>query len=100
MKYFLISDDGAACEGLRLAGVDCKKVNGREQAARQLEEAVLDESIGILLITPGIKRMCGETVEKIRGLARPILVEIPDSSGAPSESTVEDYIKSTVGISI
>jgi len=45
--------------------------------------------------------MCPEKTQYVNGLSRPVLCEIPDSKD-PSElgSSLEEYIKNTVGIAL
>ena len=51
MKMYLISDNVDTLTGMRLAGVDGVVVHEREELRKELEEAMDDKSIGIILLT-------------------------------------------------
>lgn len=101
MKMFLVTDDVDARVGLRFAGVDGTLVKNAADAAAAIDAAVADEDVCVLLVTPGINKMCHEKTQYVNGLSRPVLCEIPDSKD-PSElgSSLEEYIKNTVGIAL
>ena len=66
MKFFLISDNTDAMIGMRLAGIEAKRVTSRDEAEKAFKKALSAEDIGILLITAGVAELCPETVKKIK----------------------------------
>lgn len=63
MKFFLISDNTDAMIGMRLAGIEAKRVTSRDEAEKAFKKALSAEDIGILLITAGVAELCPETVK-------------------------------------
>ena len=101
MKMFLVTDDAGALVGMRLGGVEGTLVKDEKSASAAIDRAVNDESVCVILITEGVKRMCPEKVLATGSLARPILCEIPDSKNTDGKSdSLEEYIKNSAGISI
>ena len=97
MKFFLISDNTDAMIGMRLAGIEAKRVTSRDEA----EKALSAEDIGILLITAGVAELCPETVKKLKQGNRPLLVTIPDGDGnGRNRDSITEYIRDAIGIKI
>ena len=70
MKFFLISDNTDAMIGMRLAGIEAKRVTSRDEAEKAFKKALSAEDIGILLITAGVAELCPETVKKLNSRRR------------------------------
>ena len=51
MKMYLISDNIDTYTGMRLAGVEGVIIHEKQQLRDELEKAMSDKSIGIILIT-------------------------------------------------
>ena len=101
MKMFLVTDDAWALVGMRLGGVEGALVKDEKSASAAIDRAQNDESVCVILITEGVKRMCPEKVLAAGSLARPVLCESPDSKNTDaSGGSLEEYIKNAVGISI
>ena len=97
MKFFLISDNTDAMIGMRLAGIEAKRVTSRDEAEKAFKKALSAEDIGILLITAGVAELCPETVKKLKqGTGRclsqfptatetaEIVIPLPNISATPS----------------
>ena len=98
MKFFLISD---AMIGMRLAGIEAKRVTSRDEAEKAFKKALSAEDIGILLITAGVAELCPETVKKLKQGNRPLLVTIPDGDGnGRNRDSITEYIRDAIGIKI
>ena len=96
MKFFLISDNTDAMIGMRLAGIEAKRVTSRDEAEKAFKKALSAEDIGILLITAG-----PETVKKLKQGNRPLLVTIPDGDGnGRNRDSITEYIRDAIGIKI
>ena len=102
MRYFVICDNSDTLTGLRLAGIEGTRAGNREEALAAIEQAVQDETIGILLITESLAALCPEQVGALKADAlRPLLVEIPDRhhTGRSADS-ITRYIREAIGIKV
>ena len=54
MKLFVISEDELLCMGLRFAGIDGITVAGEGEFKENLQQAVENPQIGIILVTEGL----------------------------------------------
>ena len=79
MKMYLISDNVDTLTGMRLAGVDGVVVHEREELRKELETAMDDKNVGIILLTEKFGREFPDLLNEIK-LERtfPLLIEIPD----------------------
>lgn len=102
MRFYLISDDGDALTGLRLAGIEGEYAPDEESTAAAIERAVTDESIAVLLMTASAYRRGGERVEQLKQSGtRPLIVTIPDRTGeGGSGEAIARYVREAVGIRI
>jgi V/A-type H+/Na+-transporting ATPase subunit F len=102
MKFFLISDNTDTQMGLRLAGIDGVVVHTREQVLSELNIAIQDDSIAIVLMTTlTVATAPGEIAELKLKLSKPLIVEIPDRHGsAKIGETIDAYISEAIGIKI
>ena len=99
MKFFLISDNTDAMIGMRLAGIEAKRVTSRDEAEKAFKKALSAEDI--LLITAGVAELCPETVKKLKQGNRPLLVTIPDGDGnGRNRDSITEYIRDAIGIKI
>ena len=101
MKLTLITERTDASIGLRLAGVETINVRSTDAAAAQLNKAVNDADMGVLMITPGVEKLCPEIIAEIRSAGKPLLVTIPDSDNRyENTNAISDYIQNAIGIKI
>ncbi len=102
MKYYLISDNIDTYTGMRLAGIEGVVVHERAEVEETLNRCMADPSIGIVLITEKLKKLCPELVYDIMLHRRnPLLVEIPDRHGfGRDRNSISDYIKNAIGLKI
>ena len=66
MKMYLISDNIDTLTGMRLAGVEGAVVHKREELKEQLEYALADKSIGIILLTEKFGREFPEIIDNVK----------------------------------
>ncbi|MCL1827933.1 MAG: V-type ATP synthase subunit F [Oscillospiraceae bacterium] len=102
MRYYLISDDDDALTGMRLAGIEGKKAQSRNEVEECIERVVADDSIAVMLITEKCARMAPSRIKSIKLSAhRPLVVTIPTGTdtGDGAES-VTDAIRNAIGIKI
>lgn len=102
MKFYLISDNIDTSMGMRLAGIEGVVVHEREETQKALDNAMENSSIGIILMTEKLVKLCADSVYQYKlNRKTPLIVEIPDRHGSGDISdTVGRYIKDAIGITI
>lgn len=102
MKFFLISDNTDTQMGLRLAGIEGVVAHTREEVLSELNKAIADDSIAIVLMTTLAISTCAATIAELKlRLAKPLIVEIPDRHGSVNiGETIDAYISEAIGIKI
>ena len=87
MKMYLISDNIDTLTGMRLAGVEGAVVHKREELKEELDKALADKTIGIILLT-----------EKF---GREFPVEIPDRHGTGRKPDfITSYVNEAIGLKL
>lgn len=102
MKMYLISDNVDTLTGMRLAGVDGVVVHEREELRKELETAMDDKSVGIILLTEKFGREFPDLIDEIK-LERPfpLLVEIPDRHGTGRKKDfITSYVNEAIGLKL
>ena len=102
MKFFLLSDNIDTRMGMRLAGIDGVVIHEAEEVRQELEKAVNDPEIGVILMTNKLINLCPELVYDLKlNRKRPLIVEVADRHGAGQLSeAITRYVKDAVGITI
>lgn len=102
MKMTLISDNIDTQIGLRLAGVEGVVVHSKTEVLQELERAIANEEIAIVLMTTKIVNLCPDVISEMKlTLSKPLLVEIPDRHGsAKIGETIDSYISQAIGIKL
>ncbi len=102
MKMFLISDNVDTYTGMRLAGVEGVVVHEEAELREQLDRAVNDREIGIVLLTEKFGREYPDVVSRIKLERRtPLFVEIPDRHGTGrSKNFITDYVNEAIGLKL
>lgn len=102
MKFFLLSDNIDTKMGMRLAGIDGVVIHDAEEVRQELEKAVNDPEIGVILMTNKLISLCPELVYDLKlNRKRPLIVEVADRHGAGQLSeAITRYVKDAVGITI
>lgn len=102
MKFFLLSDNIDTKMGMRLAGIDGVVIHDAEEVRQELEKAVNDPEIGVILMTNKLINLCPELVYDLKlNRKRPLIVEVADRHGAGQLSeAITRYVKDAVGITI
>lgn len=102
MKFFLISDNTDTQMGLRLAGVEGVIAHTREEVMTELNKAIKDPEIAVVLMTTLAINTCADFVYEMKlNLNRPLIVEIPDRHGdSKIGETIDKYISEAIGIKI
>lgn len=102
MKMFLISDNVDTYTGMRLAGVEGVVVHEEDELRAELERALQDEEIGIVLLTEKFGRDFPDVVNEVKLAHRlPLFVEIPDRHGTGrSKNFITDYVSRAIGLKL
>ena len=102
MKRVLISDNVDTYTGMRLAGVEGVVSHSRKHLGEQLEIAVNNPEIGIVLITEKFGREFPELIDDVKLNRRlPLIVEIPDRHGTGRKPDfITDYVNQAIGIKL
>ena len=102
MRMFLISDNVDTCVGMRLAGVEGVVIHSQEHLKEQLEKAVSDKTIGVILITEKFGREFPEIINDVKLNRRlPLIVEIPDRHGTGrSQDFITSYVNEAIGLKL
>lgn len=100
MRFFLISDNIDTQMGLRLAGIDGVVVHERHEVLVELEKAMHDESIAVVLLTTKLIQTCPDVISELKlKRTKPLLVEIPDRHGsAKIGETIDAYVSEAIGV--
>ena len=101
MKMFLVSDNNDTYPGMKLAGVEGVVVHTEEEVINAVEKALSDKSVGIILITEKLRALAGDYIsKKMNALSEPLFLEIPDRLGMRSESSMNDFISTSIGLKL
>ena len=101
MKMFLVSDNNDTYTGMKLAGVDGVVVHTEEEVINAVEKALSDKSFGIILITEKLRALAGDYIsKKMNALSEPLFLEITDRHGMRSESSMNDFISTSIGLKL
>ncbi len=100
MLGFVIGD-GDLVSGLRLVGVEGIEAASAEQAERALEEALKRTDLALIIVSeelssqPQLRR----TIDGIRrDRTQPLIVEVPGSTGKPSQISMSDLVSKSLGV--
>ncbi|BBF44586.1 V-type ATP synthase subunit F [Lachnospiraceae bacterium KM106-2] len=99
---YLISDNIDTYTGMRLAGVEGVVIHSKEHLKEQLDKAISDKSIGIVLITEKFSRQFPEIIDDVK-LNRhlPLIVEIPDRHGTGRKPDfITAYVNEAIGLKL
>lgn len=102
MKFFLISDNIDTLVGMRLVGIEGVVVHERQQVLDELEKAIQNEEICIVLITTKLIELCPKVISELKlKQPRPLIVEIPDRHGsADIGKAIDRYVSEAIGVKL
>lgn len=102
MRYHLICDDSDTYTGLRMAGITGVIVHSPAEVLQEIENAVCDKDIAVLIITEKLASTCRTRVDDIRlNASRPLVAIIPGADGStrPANS-IMGYIRDAIGVKL
>lgn len=102
MRMFLISDNIDTYTGMRLAGVNGVVIHSKLHLKEELDKAIIDKSIGVLLITEKLSSEFPEIINEVKlNRKLPLIVEIPDRHGTGRKPDfIMSYVNEAIGIKI
>lgn len=102
MKMYLISDNIDTCTGMRLAGVEGAVVHEKEELKAELNRAMADKDIAVVVLTEKFGQEFPEVIAEARqGRSLPLLIEIPDRHGTTrGENFIISYVNEAIGVKL
>ncbi len=102
MKMYLISDNVDTYTGMRLAGIEGAVVHERPELKEELDRAIADKSIGIILLTEKFGKEFPDIIDDVRLNRRiPLIIEIPDRHGTGrSPDFITSYVNEAIGLKL
>lgn len=102
MRMYLISDNVDTYTGMRLAGVEGCVVHKKDELKLELEKAVADKSIGIILLTEKFGREFPDIIDDVRlNRKLPLIIEIPDRHGTGRKPDfITSYVNEAIGLKL
>lgn len=102
MRMFLISDNVDTYTGMKLSGVQGVVVHTRPELKEQLDNALADKTIGIVLITEKLSKEFPEIINDVKlNRKLPLVVEIPDRHGTGRRPDfITAYVNEAIGLKL
>lgn len=102
MKFYLISDNTDTLMGMRLAGIEGVLAHESDEVIKQLEKAMNDKDVAIILMTKKLIDLCKDKVYELKlNCPKPLIVEISDRHGdSRVTQTISEYINDAIGLKI
>lgn len=102
MRMYLISDNVDTYTGMKLSGVQGVVVHTRPELKDELDKALADKTIGILLITEKLSNEFPEIINDVKLNWRiPLIVEIPDRHGTGRKPDfITAYVNEAIGLKL
>lgn len=102
MKFYLISDNIDTQMGMRLAGINGVVVHQPDEVKKELENAIKDKDIAIILMTEKLVKLCSGLVYDIKlNHKSPLIVEIPDRHATSQiTETINNYVSDAIGLKL
>jgi len=101
MKFFLLSDNTDTLVGMRLVGIEGVVVHDQDSLLYELEKALQNTNICIILITTKLIELCPEIISELKLKQSRLIVEIPDRHGAANiGETIDRYVSEAIGVKL
>ncbi|WP_313129969.1 V-type ATP synthase subunit F [Anaerocolumna sp.] len=102
MRMYLISDNVDTYTGMRLAGVEGVIIHSKKHLKEQLDKAISDKTIGVLLITEKLSLEFPEIINDVKlNRKLPLIVEIPDRHGTGRKPDfITSYVNEAIGVKL
>ena len=102
MKIYTICDNTDTKVGMKLAGIEGVVVHEKDEFVEALNNAVADETIGIILINENLCKLDESYVNEVKmKYGKPLIVEIPDRHGTGRKADfITSYVRDAIGINL
>ena len=102
MRYWIVSHDREALDGMRLVGICGELAADPSAAEAAIRRACADETVAVLLVTKTVERWLPATIARLKLEGhRPLLTVIPDPRGEGLGSDeITDLIRDAIGVKI
>ena len=100
MLGFVIGD-ADMITGFRLVGVEGTEVTSEEEALQAINTLLARRDLALIIVSEDFstRPQMHETIDKVRREHRsPLILELPGSSGKPSQIHLSDLISKTLGV--
>lgn len=99
---YLISDNIDTLTGMRLAGVEGAVVHEASELKEQLEKAISNKEIGIVLLTEKFSKEFPEIIDNVKLTRKlPLIIEIPDRHGTGRKPDfITSYVNEAIGLKL
>ncbi len=102
MRMYLISDNVDTQIGMRLAGVEGCVIHEAQQVREELDRAVSQEDIAIILLTEKLGKLIPDYVRELKLTTPvPLIVEIPDRHGSRDiADSINRHVREAIGLKL
>jgi V/A-type H+-transporting ATPase subunit F len=101
MKSFVLCEKKETLLSMRLAGIGGKMLSTQEEIELSIEELLLDETIGLILVSENILNLSKEYImDKKMSQKKTLIVQIPEPEGLQDKEYIMKYIKNSIGIKL
>ncbi len=102
MKMYLISDNIDTQVGMRLAGVEGCVVHDSGSAKAEIDRAIANPEIGILVLTEKAEALAKEYLDELKlKLHTPLIIEIPDRHGSRDiAESINRMVQESIGLKL
>ncbi len=100
MRMYLISDNIDTQVGLRLAGIEGCVVHEPEAARAEIDKAIKNPEIGILVFTEKAGALVKDYLDDLKlRLHTPLIIEIPDRHGSRDiAQSINRMVQESIGL--
>lgn len=102
MKFYLISDNVDTKMGMRLAGIEGVVVHKEDEVRTELQKAMDNPEIAVVLMTETLVALCPELVYDLKlNRKQPLIVEVPDRHGnGRTKDSITKYVQDAIGVKL
>ena len=101
MRFFLISDNSDAMNGLRLAGIEGTVARSEADLRQALENAAKQPDIAFFFNDTATTEIYTEVLDSARAKGTPLLITVPSTGGgAAGKDRLTRYIREAIGVKI
>ena len=102
MRFYLISDNSDAMNGMRLAGIEGVVARNEKDMHEALAGIAAASDIGMVLVTEKIADTYESLLDDVRkNQTGPLLVTVPSTGGsAAGKDRITRYVREAIGVKI